>query len=69
VLQRRHYEAVRHEAHSPLKVERRREEFGVGNEIHVVERVAAVEIVDFDGEEVVFAWPALLADGALAHGG
>lgn len=69
MLQRRHDEAVRHEAYGALEIKGRGQQFGIGDQVHVVERVAAVEVVDFNGEEVVFRGAVGFADGALADGG
>lgn len=69
VLERRHDETVGHESHCSLEIEWRREALRVGDQVHVVDGVASVELVDFDGEEVVLVETTLLAHGALPHGG
>lgn len=69
VLERRHDETVGHESHCSLEIEWRREALRVGYQVHVVDGVPSVELVDFDGEEVIFVEAALLAYSALPDSG
>ena len=66
VLNGRHEETVGHEANGALKVKGRRQLLRVGNDVVVRPRVAAVEVVDLNSEEVVLA-RAALAVCALTH--
>ena len=65
VLNGRHEETVGHEADRALEVKGRRELLRVRDDIVFGPWVAAVEVVDFDRKEVVFAGAAF-AVGALA---
>lgn len=64
-LNRRHDKTVGHEPHSSLEVERRRQSLRVWNQIGVIYGIPPVEVVDFNSEEIIFVWTALLAHCAL----
>jgi len=70
-LDRSHAEAVGHEARKALKVEGRRKELGVRDQVPLVEGVLAVELVDLYGKGIVSRVRRLpgriLAHGTLAH--
>lgn len=66
VLDGRHEETVGHEADCALEVKGRRELLRIRDDLMVGPRVAAVEVVDLDGEEVVLA--CAFADRTLADG-
>ena len=68
MLDRRHEETVGHEANRTFEVEWRREFLRIRDDIMFWPRIAAVEVVNFDSKEIVFAGTAF-AIGALANGG
>jgi hypothetical protein len=64
-LDRRHDETIGHESHGALKVEWRRQQPRVRNEVVIVDRIPPVEIVNLNSQKIILSWSALLAHCAL----
>lgn len=65
VLDWRHQETVGHESCQSLEIKRRRQSLRVGDEL-ALPGPFPVQVVNFDGDEVILVYPAGLASGALS---